>query len=76
MKEDVREPSCVHSNGAQPASACIVCVNGEALAEWKEYWSSRCSKCGTKMKEYEQAVCGDKCWDCWEREGKADTRWR
>lgn len=40
----VHEPTCIHSTdirtATQPASACVVCKDGKALAEWKAYWQS------------------------------------
>lgn len=36
-----REPSCIHSDGHQPMSACSECKDHPRLAEWKAYWASR-----------------------------------
>ena len=36
-----REPSCIHSDGKQPASVCIECSKSPFLKEWKDYWLSK-----------------------------------
>lgn len=36
----VREPSCEHSNGKQPASACDTCSKGPRLKAWQDGWAA------------------------------------
>lgn len=41
MSSEIREPSCIHSEGTQPMSACSECRNHPRLQEWKDYWAAR-----------------------------------
>lgn len=38
MEGQIREPSCIHSNGTQPMSVCIICKDSLVLIQWREYW--------------------------------------
>jgi hypothetical protein len=36
-----REPYCIHSGDVkQPASACIICKEGQELADWIAFWET------------------------------------
>jgi hypothetical protein len=38
---NAQEPHCTHPGGeGQPASACSVCKDGEALADWRRQWAT------------------------------------
>jgi hypothetical protein len=52
----VREPSCIHSHGRQPASACLICKDGPELARWRADWDAWCSsRTGAQLGQKVQA---------------------
>ena len=51
-----REPSCQHRGGEnQPASACRICKDGPALAEWRGYWQKQKARATELLREADDA---------------------